>query len=543
MKIRKILALALSLAVIGSPLAAKKHKADYIVIGMGTSGAVIAKMLTDDKKTSVIGIHKGENLSDDPLIKYSAGALFTVPSALFDSPLFDSGLTTPQPNANNRQLRWVECTAAGGDSAINAGVYVRGTNQVYSQWESLAGPNWSLDRILATFKGLETYKGKTPNPIFRGFKGPVNVRQDPNPSQISKVFTQALGTATGTPSVLDFNDPLTPIGNSAQLQYTQKGPHGELRVSSASAFLNRKVMTPNGRGVNCRKLRVYFESTALRTLWKGNKAIGVEYVKNGKTKQVFARKGVIVSAGLQSSAFLMHSGVGDQAVLQALNIPVVFNNPNVGQGLVDHPMVQLVFTTDPDDFQLDQAGLFTNISFLPTPGGDPTQRTIRFSTINKIPGFALGILDLLQPQSRGSITINSADPLSELVMDYGAFTSSADLALYVQAFQTYMLNLNTALQQINPDYTLVIPDVDVISNTTLLTDFIKEGLISNQSFQSHCKMAPLNQGGVVDGTGHVYGVENLIVADDSIIPHTMDGAPMASAFLIGFNIARILQGK
>lgn len=528
----------------------KAPHVDYVIVGVGTSGAVLAKKLTDDKKTSVIAIHSGKNLTQDPEIKFTRNAIFTVLSVLLGAidpvltPLYYTGLTIPQPEDNNNEMLWAVAKPEGGASSINAGAYVRGTGQVYAQWEAIAGPLWSINRILNVFKELEHYHGETTDPHARGYHGPVSVRQNPHPTQVSLKFSQAIVNATGFPFVLDYNDPNTPIGASPKLQATQSGPNGALRVSSATAFLNKDVMSPKGYGIHGRKLLIHFESTALRTIWEGNKAIGVEYLQDGKIKQVFAKKGVIVCAGLFSSPFLLHSGIGPASLLQSLNIPVIFDNPNVGQALADQPGVPVVFTSNPSDTPLGaKNGIFDSISFLPAPGGDSTIREVRFSVINSIPGISLALVDLIQPKSRGSITISSADPLVPPVINFGMFDDPDDLALYLQAFQIYVNNINTAVQAIDPLYQLIIPDPAILSDPTALTDYIKTAVNSNQSFQSHCRMAPFDQGGVVDSTGHVYGVQNLIVADDSIVPVAMDGATMASAYLIAENIARILIGE
>lgn len=519
----------------------QSSRADYVIVGVGTAGGLLAKRLTDDKKTSVIALHVGENLTEDPQVKYSRNAITTVLSALIGPPYFENGLTIPQPNADNRELLWVLALPEGGASSVNAGAWCRGTNQLYSQWEAIAGPDWSVDRISAIYKLLENYQGDTTNPEARGFCGPIDVRQVPDPSQVSLTFTQAIIEAAGVPLVLDYNDPLTPIGASPQLQYTQKGPNGYLRVSSATAFLNEKVMTPDGKGVHGRKLRVLFESTGLRTIWDGNKAIGVEYLHDGKIKKVMAKKGVIVCAGLQSSAFLMHSGIGERSLLESLNIPVVFDNPNVGQGLAEQPSVRMLFTSNPDDTPLlNQNSPFAQIAWLPAPGGDPGIRELRFTTVNPIPGVTLGIFDLCQPKSRGSVTINSADPLAPPVINLGVLSNSEDLTLFQQGFQVYIKGINQALQTIDPLYQLVYPDPALLDDSALLIDFIKENVACNEHFQSQCRMAPIDQGGVVDSTGHVYGVENLLVADDSISPMDMDGSPMASAYLIAANIAQLI---
>ena len=165
---------------------------------------------------------------------------------------------------------------------------------------------------------------------------------------------------------------------------------------------------------------------------------------------------------------------------------------------------------------------------------------MRISTITTIPGFTISFVDLLQPLSRGNIIINSANPLDPPIIDAGELSNSADFTLFQSVFQTYIKNINIALQAIDPKYQLVFPDQATLNDPTALDAFIRAEVDVTQHYQSHCRMAPFDQGGVVDSTGHVYGVRNLIVADDSIVPQDMDGSPMASAYLIGANIAQIL---
>lgn len=538
-----LLCVSLFSSLMTQELQAKKVSADYVIVGVGTAGAVLAKKLSDDKKTSVVALHIGENLVEDPIIKFVEFTPITVGSAIIGPPFYINGDSVPQVFANDRELLWVLSLPLGGASSVNAGAYCRATNQVNAQWEFLAGPNWSVDRILNVYKELEKYNGETTDPAARGYHGPLDIRQTPNPTQVSLTFTEAVMDATGVPFVLDYNDPQTPIGASSQVQYTQNGPAGELRVSSATAFLNEKVMTPNGIGVKGRKLKVLFESRGLKAIWKGNKAVGVEYLHSGEVKRIFAKKGVVVSAGLMSSPFLLHSGVGSRTLLESLNIPVVFDNPNVGQGLADQPGIRCLFTSNPLDTPLNSpSGLFSQIAWLPSPtgGGNPEKREARLATINLFPGVTLGLFDLAQPLSRGSVSIDSADPLSPPVVNTGILSNSSDLTLFQQVFQIYVKNINLALQAIDPLYRLIFPDPAILDDLELLTFFIKETVASNQHFQSHCRMAPIELGGVVDSTGHVYGVKNLIVADDSIVPQNMDGSPMATAYLIGSNIADLL---
>lgn len=565
-------AIFLSFIFLSSQVSLHALTADYVIIGAGTAGAVLAKRLSDDKKTSVVVLHNGKNLTNDPLIKYSKNIPLTVLAALLGSPdpidvctlpsnlqkpverllqrlpplsnpLYINGVTIPQPEADNRPLLWVMALPEGGASSINAGVWCEGTEQVYSQWQAIAGPLWSVDRIFNTYRHLETYQGETTNPQARGEHGPINVHQIPS-TPLSRTFTRAIVQATGFPYVLDYNDPNTPIGVSSRMQITQRGTHGRYRVSSATAFLNKKVMHPNGQGVNGRKLEVLFETTALKTIWEGNTAIGVEFDRNSKTEQVFARKGVIVCAGLYSSKFLLDSGVGPAPLLQSLGIPVIYDNLNVGQCLADQPHVLTLFTSNPADTPDHPESVFSEISWLPTPGGDPTVRTVRFTSVSLVPGLTLGIVDLIQPLSRGSVSINSSNPLDPPVIDLGELSNQNDLELFESAFTNYVKAINKSIHEIDPLYEMIVPDPAILDDPAALQVYIKEEVDANMHFQSHCRMAPLDQGGVVDSTGHVYGVRNLMVADDSIVPQLTDGSPMASAYLIGANISQIiLEGE
>lgn len=516
---------------------------DYVIVGVGTAGALVAKKLTDNKKISVIALHNDKNLTQDYFIKFSENAPLVVASALFNSPYFKTGQTTQQVNADNRRLMWALGLPGGGASSINAGAFCRGTNRTYSAWETIAGPNWSVNRVLNIYKELETYSGQTTNPGARGFKGPITVRQPQHPTQVALKFTEAITDATGLPFVLDYNDPNTPTGPSSQIQYTQSLPDGNLRVSSATAFLNHTVMTPEGLGVGGRKLQVFFEATALRTLWDGKTAVGVEYMQNNKTKRVMAKKGVIVCAGLFSSAFLMHSGVGPKNLLKSLNIPVKFDNQNVGQGFADHHRLTMFFSTNPQDTPIepvDPNNFLNQIAWLPDPLGDQSTRFFHFVTTNAIPGLAVGLLVLSPPYSRGMITINSANPLDPPVFNLGILSDSRDMQLFQNILTITMKNMNAALQKKDPAYGFIYPDPSIFTDLTKVTAFIRENVDSNEHFQSHCRMAPLKQGGVVNSMGYVHGVKRLWVADDSIVPACIDGSPMASAYLIGANVAKLI---
>jgi len=547
------------------------EEADYVVVGVGTAGSLMTGKLCADKKTSVIGIHSGKNFTDSFILKYAQNMTFSVGESFlgfppnfnpaeFDLPLdiqqaftnfiqlvnvsvqklYETGETVPQANADNRVLSWVIAQPLGGASSINAGAWVRVTPQLLSQWEAIAGPNWSVDRLEHIYKELEDYDGKTANKNVRGTHGPLKITQNPPASVLGEKFAQATISATGAPFLEDYNNPDTPIGVSTQMQSAHRGDNGFYRVSGVNAFLNDNVMHSNGKGANGRKLHVHFNSTALRVVWEGNTAVGVEYLEDGQTKIAYARKGVVVSAGLGSSPFLLHSGIGPAALLTSLSIPVIYDNPNVGQGLADQTPVPIVYATNPQDSAAGTTTIFSGVTNLPSPTGSPSGRKIRLAVIDAIPGITQVVVDLLQPQSRGTITIASNDPLVQPVINFGLLSNPADLNLLVSTFQTYVKNIAIALQQIDPEYQLLLPPPEILDDASLVAAYIQAIAGTDFHYQGHCRMAPLAQGGVVDSNGRVYGVNNLIIADNSIVPQPIDGSPMTSAYLIAANIAKLL---
>ncbi|MFI4962894.1 MAG: GMC family oxidoreductase [Legionellales bacterium] len=549
---------------------------DYLIIGAGTAGSVLARTLSDDSNLSVVALHNGSNFNQNSLITLSSNSILAVLNALIGAPFYTLNATTPQPDANNRAFSWVYALPFGGASAVNASGYARGTTQMYAQWESINGSNWSTARILNTFKELENYTGLTITPNARGTDGLLPVWQQPTVARMSyNVFLPALlATLPGIPVVVDYNDPSVSNCIDTRAQYTQMGVNAGLRASSATAFLNNTIIDNEGNGVNGRHLQVLFNATANNIIWKGNTAVGVTYYQNGVLKKIYADKGVIVTAGIKSSTLLMRSGVGPASLLNSLKIPVVYNNPNVGQNLKDQFRVLFIYHTNPSDSPSNpllsiatsivnalanttvgqqllfyigssvtaQNSLFFQTAWMPLVGGsagDP--RAFRFMAINPIPGYAVVLLDLLQPKSSGSIVINSTNPFSEPTMNLGIFTNPDDLTNMSNAISVYIKNFTDQIALLDPQYQMVYPDPAILSNSIQLRDFIVSTIDTDMHFQGHCKMAPLNQGGVVNSTGHVYGTNNLIVADDSIAPVAMDGAPMASAYMIAANIANLIQ--
>ncbi|PTM57504.1 GMC family oxidoreductase [Desmospora activa] len=520
----------------------QKQYFDYIVIGTGPAGAVIAKTLSNDKKTSVLVLEAGDNNDRDRPIKDSTFAPELEEN--FFPQYFWQGEGTPQEGVDDRSFEWTTGRLSGGGTSINGEQYVRPTAAVFREWERLLGPQWSPRQALRRFKELEKYNGKTNNPAVHGYRGRIDVRQAPvNPTIMAKKLVLAMKRATGFPEILDYNDPRTPLGPFTRWQLTQK-PNGR-RESASTAFLSADMITPDGRGVNGRKLRVYYRTTALRVLFSDKRAVGVEYLRQGKCFSTYARKKVIISAGINSAQLLMLSGIGPAAQLKKAGIPVLFNNPNVGKHLRNHTLNTAVFTTNRNDPPLppnDPNALYTGGAFLPdpTPGSHPRRRAVQLIGIGSNGTLTIAIL-YLRPKSRGSIVIQNNDPLKIVLADEGFLANPADLKAVKNIYKTYIKEIATQLAQIDPAYQLISPSPEMIDDDAQLEEYIKEDFDHNHHQQSALRMAPLKKGGVVDRQGRVHGVKNLIVADDSLVPFTVDGNTSAPAYLIGLTIARQLQ--
>lgn len=309
-------------------------------------------------------------------------------------------------------------------------------------------------------------------------------------------------------------------------------------------------MDQDGVGVNGRKLTVSYNSTALRVIFNEEKrAVGVEFLKEGKYVKAYARKKVIVSAGINSPQLLMLSGIGSSDILNKAGVPVVYPNPNVGRNLTTHSANTATFTTNPNDKPLpdnDPFALYTGGAFVPdpTPGSDPNRRGVQIIGQTGSNGTLNIIFFLLEPKSRGSVTIQNDDSLKIVLADEGFFNHPDDLESLKNIYKIYIKNIAEELSRIDSKYQLVFPTPETMNDDKKIEAFIKENLNVTHHIQGTLRMAPSAESGVVDARGEVYGVKDLIVADDSIAPFPSDGNTSAPAFFIGANIADlILRGK
>lgn len=539
-------------------------EADIIVIGGGAAGCILMSELS--KSFSVIGIEGGLNLTEDPAIEAVGLPAFLLPStgrAKYFWPGWTQSL--PMPGLNGRTSDWTTGMLLGGGSSINGLYYGRGSNAMYSRWEGISGSrNWSLDNILATFNALENYQGLTITPGARGVNGPVNVLQTPTISQItSQVLLPATQAAfPGLPTVLDYNDPTIENCIAPRSQWFID-PTGTKRVSSATAYLNRSVMIPEGQGVNGHKLFMLYDSVAVKILFnKHGRAKKVKYVQDGKVFQAKARKAVVLASGINSSKLLQLSGIGPSEVLRNAGIKPVFINENVGKHLQNHPLIFITMLADPNLSGVPPGAPYAftihNV-YLPVVGGsssDPRMLQMLFEFIPATavtPALLAVGFDLLNPVSEGSVNIQSDNTYQIAAADDGFYKNPIDLANMKSAVSVYIRAL---LDQLNILYPFPSPYFRPILsdpiNLVILSgynDAVVEQYVKNNSnlsldihhFVSHCKMASLEAGGVVDGNTLVYGTKNVFVADNSICPVMPDINTTGPAMMIGLRASEILK--
>jgi choline dehydrogenase len=539
-------------------------EADIIVVGAGAAGCILMSELSENGLYSVLGIEGGANITSDPAIQAVGLPAFLL-AGTGKSKYFWPGWnqTVPMPGLNGRTSDWTTGMGLGGGASINGLYYGRGSNAMYSRWEGISGSsNWSLDNILATFNALESYKGLTITPGARGSNGPLSVLQTPTISDITtNVLVPAAQAAfPGIPVVDDYNDPSVENCIAPRSQWFID-PTGTMRASSATAYLDSSVMTPDGQGVNGHKLFMLFDAVAVKIIFdKHGRAKKVQYVQNGQLLEARAKKAVVLASGINSSKLLQLSGIGPSEALKNAGIKPVFINENVGQHLQNHPLMFITLQADPtaNGVPLGAPYAFTiNSIYLPVTNGsasDPRMLQILFeyipaNTTVPFPVIAMGF-DLLNPVSEGSVTIQSDNAFQIAAADDGFYQNPVDLINMKNAIQGYIKTLLAQLALIDPLYyqpllgdpiNLVVAqgysDASVISyiqnNSNLSLDV--------HHFTGHCKMAPLNAGGVVDGNTLVYGTKNVYVADDSICPVIPDINTAGPAMMIGLRSSAILK--
>lgn len=521
---------------------------DYIIVGAGSAGCVLANRLSTDANVRVLLLEAGG--SDNQQAAQIPAAF----AKLFRSEHDWNYTTAVEASAGNRQLYWPRGKLLGGSSSMNAMMYVRGNRYDYDQWQAQGNEEWGYDEVLPYFKRSEhqVRSGRSLDASFHGVGGPLHVAEQRSPNRLTQAFIEA-GKAMG----LAYNDDC----NGAQqegiglVQVNQK--NGQ-RCSSATAFLTPVRKRPN--------LTVLTHAHVTRVRFAGQRAVGVEYLHQGQTVQAAAQCEVLLAGGaVNSPQLLLLSGIGAADALRALGIPVVMDLPGVGQNLQDHATTGATYAcTQPITlasaekmghvlhYLLFKKGPLTSnvgegVAFIHTQSGLPAPDIelifapvyfMAHGTANPPGhGFTIAVV-LLRPASRGTITLVSADPFAAPKIQPNYLSAPADLPPLLAGLKVVRQLVQTA--PFAPYRGAEVWPGQALQSDQELVDFIRQRVETLYHPVGTCKMGadPL---AVVDSQLRVHGVEGLRVVDASIMPTIISGHTNAPTIMLAEKAADYIR--
>lgn len=514
---------------------------DYIVIGGGSSGCVLAGRLSEDPNVRVCLLEAGGG-GEGWKVEVPCAAVISIPTKI-NNWAFE---TVPQKGLNGRKGYQPRGKCLGGSSAINAMIYIRGHRKDYDGWAALGNEGWSYDDVLPYFIKSEN-NGRIKNQ-YHGNDGPLSVTDLQSDNPLQQKYLQA-AQEQGYKILDDFNG----VEQEGLGVYQVTHINGE-RCSSARAYLLPHLERPN--------LTVEIHAQTHRILIENGAAVGVEYKQEGQLKQVFARREVLLSAGaMQSPQILMLSGVGDQHELIEHGVEVKKHLPGVGKNFHDHPDFIFGYKVSQIEgtfglsisgsidlvkqirrYRKERRGLITT-NFAECGG------FIKSSVEQNLPNlqlhFVVALVDnhartlhtghgischvcLLNPKSRGTIKLSGASIDDPLLIDPNFYDDESDLEEMVKGFK-----LTKALMESQPFTEIIKKDLFTanIQSDEDIRNILRERSDTVYHPVGSCKMG-VDDMAVVDARLRVYGVQNLRVVDASIMPKVVNGNTNAPAIMI-----------
>ncbi len=512
---------------------------DYVIIGAGSAGSVLANRLSADPAARVLLLEAGGS-DKSLLVRMPAGI------GRLDTPKFNWQYdTTPQPALKGRRLYWPRGKTLGGSSSINAMVYIRGQAADYDRWRQLGNAGWSYADVLPFFKKAE--RNERLHNQFHGSDGPLNVAERPYTNELSHVFVEAAQQA-GIPLNPDFNG----AGQQGCGLYQVTQRRGE-RWSAANAYLHPAASRPN--------LAMVPFAQATRVVIESGRAVGVDYVENGEQRHVRAEREVLLAAGaINSPHLLLLSGIGPAEELRAAGMPVVADLPGVGKNLQDHLNVNILqrthrnitldgksrglasvlvalqfalFKNGPGTSNVAEAGAFVSSR------GEPQTPDIQFHFIPaQVVNHGRTILDghgvtlhacCLRPESRGEIRLGTIDPLKPPLIDPNYLASGYDLKILIDGIRRGREILAAAAFKpfLGPER---LPGAAVRSEAEI-EEFIRATAETEYHPVGTCRMGA-DAMAVVDERLRLRDIGGLRVIDASIMPTLVSGNTNAPVIMI-----------
>ncbi|HEY9834775.1 MAG TPA: GMC family oxidoreductase N-terminal domain-containing protein [Stenomitos sp.] len=499
---------------------------DYIVIGAGSAGCVVANRLTEDSNTAVLLLEAG-NPDTKPEIHIPAECINLIGSEV------DWGyFSEPEPYLNHRKMLCSRGKVLGGCSSINFMLYVRGNPDNYDHWQSLGNSGWSYQDVLPYFKKSEHQQRGASE--FHGVGGELSVTDVMSPAVVSQRFVDAC-VAMGYDYNPDFNGAQQKGAGPYQLTIKDGKRH-----SAAAAFVLPILDRPN--------LTVTTGALVTRLLFEGTHTVGVEYLHEGMLHQVSVNQEVILSAGaFDSPKLLMLSGVGDAEYLRVMGISVIADLPGVGQNLQDHILTCVVQEAIQDVHPAitsngNEAGLFLHSkgNLEPAPDLQFFFGPIQFLSPGYSPadfGFT-GAVSLTHPQNIGSVSLQSSDPKDPPTIQMNYLQSQADMQKLVEGVKLMrQLFQSNAFDEFRGKE--IAPGADIQSDAALEA-YIQNTCSTVWHPVGTCKMG-IDAMAVVDPELRVHGIQGLRVADASIMPTITTGNTNAPTIMIGEKAADLIK--
>ncbi|WP_211284173.1 GMC family oxidoreductase [Oceanimonas doudoroffii] len=522
---------------------------DYIVVGAGSAGCVLANRLSEDPAIRVLLLEAGGR-DWNPWIHVPVGYFKTMHNPATDW----CYVTDPDQGIDGRQLQWPRGKVLGGSSSLNGLLYIRGQHQDYDDWAALGNDGWSFDEVLPYFKKSECQsRGEN---AYHGVDGPLKVSDLRLRREIAERFIEA-AQQTGIPANPDCNGE-----RQEGVGYFQQTAHKGLRCSSAKAFLRPALKRPN--------LTLLTHAHTRRILLEGKQATGIEFEHKGERLLARATREVVLSAGaIGSPQILQCSGIGDPEHLASVGVDCRHTLPGVGENLQDHLQIRLVFKTrcrtlndevnNPlkkmgvgMQYALSRTGPLTLAAsqvYVFTQSRDELDRPdIQFHMqplsadkpgegVHPFSAFTASVCQL-RPHSRGRIRIRSADPHQYPSIQPNYLSTEEDCRVAVDAIK--VARRIAEADALRP----VITDEHVPGRQYQSDDELLEAArrFSQTIYHptSTCKMGQDDMA-VVDHRLRVHGIEGLRVADASIMPLIVSGNTNAPSIMIGEKAADMIK--